>query len=266
MKDEPDAEAQATGAFHPGDVGAALMLLTRLPVASRLAADRGARSAWAWPLAGAVVAVLSWASGAALMAAGLPPVLAAGATLAVIVLVTGALHEDGLADCADGFWGGFTPERRLAILRDSRIGSYGVVALVLTLGMRWAAMATLFAAGNALAGLLAAGMLSRASMTGVMAILPFARPDGLAVHAGRPSSVATATAVAIAVTTSILALGPSALAAALAAGAAAACTAGVARAKIGGQTGDVLGAAQQVSEIAVLLTCVALAAQQAPVR
>ncbi len=261
MKDASGSEAKASGRpFHPGDPGAALMLLTRLPVPQGLAADRGARSAWAWPFAGVVVAFLAWAAGAAVSAAGLPSALAAGAALGAAIAVTGALHEDGLADCADGFWGGFTPERRLEILRDSRVGSYGVIALVISLGIRWAALATLFASGGALVGLLAAGVLSRAAMAGVMSALPFARRDGLAVHTGRPARITAAASAMTALAIGTLAVGPVVVPAAVAALVAAAGTAAIARTKIGGQTGDVLGTAQQASEIAVLLTCVALLA------
>lgn len=260
MKDEAGERSGTARPVHPGDIGAALMLLTRLPVPRRLAADRGARCAWAWPLVGAVVAVLAWVTGAALQAAGLPPALAAGAALVTAIAVTGALHEDGLADCADGFWGGFMPQQRLAILRDSRIGSYGVIALILALGTRWAAITTLFASGGALVGLLAAGVLSRAAMAGVMSALPFARPDGLAVHTGRPTRMTAAASAMTALAIGTLAVGPVVVPAATTALLAAAGTAAIARAKIGGQTGDVLGTVQQASEIAVLLTCVALLA------
>ncbi|MDG4649960.1 adenosylcobinamide-GDP ribazoletransferase [Roseibacterium sp. SDUM158017] len=245
--------------LHQGDFGAALMLLTRIPCPAWLAADRGARSAWAWPLVGALVALVSWGAGAASVALGLPPAIAAGAAIAVALILTGALHEDGLADCADGFWGASRRERRLEILRDSRVGSYGVVALVMVLGMRWTAIATLFEGGAALAGMLAAAVLSRAAMAGVMAALPFARPDGLAVLSGRPAAGTVALGAVLSLAGVAAASGGvSALVAALAALAAALGCAAVARAKIGGQTGDVLGATQQVSELAILLTCVAL--------
>ncbi|MCU4653650.1 adenosylcobinamide-GDP ribazoletransferase [Roseibacterium sp. SDUM158016] len=250
----------STALIHPGDAGAALMLLTRLPVPGAFASDRGARAAWAWPLAGALVAALAWAAGAALEALGLPPVVAAGAALATLVVLTGGLHEDGLADCADGFWGGHTRARRMEILKDSRIGSYGVIALVLGLGMRWAAMTLLYEAYFALPAMLAAAMLSRATMAAVMGSLPFARQDGLAVHVGHPPIAAVALGVAVALGGSIVALGGAGLVPALAAGASASAVAAVARAKLGGQTGDVLGASQQAAEIAALLAVVSLVA------
>jgi adenosylcobinamide-GDP ribazoletransferase len=244
--------------LHPGDPGAAVSLLTRLPSPLPAAHARGARAAWAWPLVGVLVALVAWAVGALLLWIGLPPALAAGGALGTAVMVTGALHEDGLADCADGIWGGSTRERRLEILRDSRIGSYGVVALVLVLGSRWIALAALFESGQALMALIGAAMVSRGAMAGVMAALPFAREDGLAVHVGRPSAATAGLAAAIALVGALSALGIPGLAVA-ALGALAACAVAlVARARIGGQTGDVLGAAQQAAELVALLACVAL--------
>ena len=114
-----------------GDLRLALGLLTRLPLPSTPDMARGAQAAWAWPLAGlapAALAALAMALGSAL---GVLPGVAAALGLAVSVMVTGAMHEDGLADTADGLWGGWTPERRLEIMKDSRIGAYGVIALIL---------------------------------------------------------------------------------------------------------------------------------------
>ena len=122
----------------PGDIATATALLTRLPVP--FTADRAAAAAWAYPVTGLFVATLAAAVASLALAFGLPPALAAGLVLAIQVIVTGAMHEDGLADSADGLWGGWTRARRLEIMRDSRIGTYGVLALVLVTGLRWAAL------------------------------------------------------------------------------------------------------------------------------
>src|SRR6056297_3491159 len=114
------------------DLVSAAMLLTRLPVRGMPTA-RAADAAWAWPLVGLAVGLPAGVVGMAVAAAGLPGGLAAAAALTVSIVLTGALHEDGLADCADGFWGGFDRARRLEIMRDSAIGSYGVLALGLSL-------------------------------------------------------------------------------------------------------------------------------------
>jgi adenosylcobinamide-GDP ribazoletransferase len=232
------------------DGAAALGLLTRLPV--RVPEDASmARAAWAWPLAGLATGGLAALAGWLALGLGLPPGLAAGLMLAVSVLATGALHEDGLADVADGFWGGFTPARRLEIMRDSRVGSYGVIALVLSLGLRWSALAALAAAGW-LWPVVAAAALSRAPMAAVMRALPPARADGLSRGVGRPGARGVALGALLALGAALVLAGVPGLLAALAAAAAALAMAALARAKIGGQTGDVLGAVQQLAEVAAL--------------
>ena len=243
------------------DLPAALGLLTRLPVQVDIVrvTARGARAAWAWPLVGVVTGTLAALVGAVAVAGGLPPTLAAGLALAVLVMVTGALHEDGLADCADGFWGGQDRDRRLAIMRDSRIGAYGVIALVLSLGLRWVCIAVLVNAGALWPALIVAGVLSRVPMVVVAAVLPHARPGGLSRAVGRPPAAAVWLGLGLAVSLALALAGWAGLAAALAAGTAGVAVALVARAKIGGQTGDVLGAAQQLSEIAVLCALVSAA-------
>ena len=101
---------------------------------------RGSASAWVWPLVGLVIGTLGVAVGAGLSVLGVPTPLAAGAVLATQVILTGALHEDGLADSADGLWGGRDAKRRLAIMKDSSIGSYGVLAIVFVVGSSWLAL------------------------------------------------------------------------------------------------------------------------------
>lgn len=240
--------------FHPSDLALAVGLLTRLPVPVQ-DATRGSRAAWAWPLAGAVLGGLSALAGGAAMALGLPAPVAALVALGALVMLSGGLHEDGLADTADGLWGGWTRQRRLEIMRDSRIGSYGVIALVLSLGLRAVALAPIFAAGAlaALAALIVAAMVSRAAMAGVMAALPHARADGLAQAQGRPPLATVLLAAALASVTAVALGGMAGVAAAGAAALAALVVARVAQDRIGGQTGDILGAAQQVAEIAALM-------------
>lgn len=228
----------------------AFLTLTRLPV-GRIAGEAPgmAASAWAWPLVGAVVgliaALVQWAA----LALGLPPLLAAVLAVLALVLSTGGLHEDGLADLADGFWGGRDPARRLEIMRDSRIGSYGVLALGFALLIRVMALASLppHMAGAALVALSAA---SRATMPVALALLPPARADGLGRAAGGVAPARVAAAVVLGVVPLALCL-PAGDWPALPVMAAAAAVPGMlALRKIGGQTGDVLGATQQVAELA----------------
>ncbi len=242
-----------TTAFRPqpSDMVTALALLTRIPV--RATFTRSAESAWAFPLAGLAVGVIAGAvatiAGWLTLGAG----LTAGFTLAALVIVTGAMHEDGLADCADGFWGGFERTRRLEIMRDSRIGAYGVLALILGLLLRFTALSTLAHEDVIVTTVIAAALLSRATIPYAMTLLPHARRDGLSVQTGRPPRAAASLGAAIALSLSWLVVGfvPTVVAAS-AVTATAFCAARIARTKIGGQTGDVLGATQLLTEIAAL--------------
>ena len=190
---------------------------------------------------------------------GLPPVLAALATMAALVLATGALHEDGLGDTADGFGGGSTKAAKLAIMRDSRFGTYGVTAVAFSLMARVAALATIAEPALVFAALVATGAASRAAMPLIMAFLPMARSDGLGADAGRPSRRDTVIGSVLALVIALFTLDSAAIVVTLLVGGLAAlAVAALARRQIGGYTGDVLGAAQQISEVAMLFAIVAL--------
>ncbi|MCJ2121745.1 adenosylcobinamide-GDP ribazoletransferase [Methylobacterium sp. J-077] len=219
------------------------------------------------PLAGLILALPAALTLAVGWWIGLGPFLAATLAVAVMVLATGALHEDGLADVADGFGGGATLERRLEIMRDSRIGAYSGAALVLALALRIGALATLldrtgYAAATAL---ILVAVLSRLAALAPMVLLPPARPGGLSAAVGRPDRaslwVALGSFLVVALAAVILGLPLRGVALAiLCAGLAALALTRLAREKIGGQTGDVIGACQQLSEIAALLALVAASA------
>jgi adenosylcobinamide-GDP ribazoletransferase len=238
------------------ELAAAVTLLTRLPV-HRLplaTAPNSASAVWAYPLVGALVGGIGAAAYWLAAAFACPPALAAPWALAVLALATGALHEDGLADFADGL-GGATREQSLAIMRDHRIGSYGVIALILALAVRITAIATIAETAAVAAALITAGVAGRLAAVLVMAALPAARADGLAAAVGRPSGALAAAALGIAFVVSWLLLPfGTALIAIIAAAAAALAIGAIASARLGGQTGDVLGAA------VVLAECLALTA------
>jgi adenosylcobinamide-GDP ribazoletransferase len=227
---------------------AAFMLLTRLPVArlSRLCPPPGA-SVWAYPIVGAVVGAIGagvfWVGDFA----GLPPAMAAIFAVGGTILVTGGLHEDGLADTADGFGGGSERLRKLEIMRDSRIGSFGALALMLSLALRVAALAALREPGAVAVALVVAGALGRGAMVGVLLILRPARASGLAAALGATPHRTAGVGLAIAAAFALLA--PVALPAAILA---AVGMAVLARRQIGGYTGDVLGATEQAAECAIL--------------
>lgn len=258
-----------SGFWSPRAWGADLLeaaqLLTRLPLPRRTGEPQEARASHAgrcYPLIGAGVGLIAALGFAVAGWLALPPFAAALAALTLSILVTGALHEDGLADVADGFGGGHDRDRKLAIMRDSRIGSYGVLALILVLAARGGSLAAIAGspAGSwtAAAALIAAHSLSRAGLAPIMWALPQARSDGLAAATGRPGDADALAAAIIGVIVTLLLLD---LAAALVAVLAVAVVQGAlalqARRQIGGVTGDVLGAAQQLGEAAVLLVACA---------
>jgi adenosylcobinamide-GDP ribazoletransferase len=209
------------------------------------------------PFAGAL---LGFGSGLVLLAAtnaGATHEVAAWLVVGLAAFVTGAMHEDGLADVADGFGGGFTREKRLEIMRDSRIGAYGATALILSFGLRVAALSALAAAPErALVVLVAAGAISRAACLAPLVLLPPARNDGL----GRGAVLSRAQARGSGLVAVAFAFAPlfagfplgACLASLLLAAFAVRALCAWAHRMIGGQTGDVAGAAQQIAEIVVL--------------
>ncbi|MCF6272804.1 MAG: adenosylcobinamide-GDP ribazoletransferase [Rhodobacteraceae bacterium] len=233
--------------FH--DILAAFTLLSRLPVPvdHERAGKRGAAAAWAYPLVGAALGAIAGLLGWGLVAAGMTAGMAAFFVIMLQIALSGALHEDGLADMADGM-GGFTPARRLEIMKDSRIGVYGTLALILVILGRHTGISVQI--GPELPLILAAlGAGSRAMMVSVMAGLKNARPDGMSAAAGRPSLAAALLAQVLALLISLIAFGWYGILVLLVMGLAAFIIAFIAKTTLGGQTGDVLGASQQSSEI-----------------
>ena len=239
------------------ELAVAFALLTRLPV-HRLPLPRAtapSEAVWAYPIVGAVVGAI--AGGVYWFAHWLscPPALAALCALVAIILVTGAMHEDGLADFADGLAGN-TKERSLSITRDHQIGAYGVIALVLSLAIRATAIAIIAGPRAVMAALIAADAASRLSAVLIMAALPPARRDGLSASVGSPTARLAAIALGLTfVTTWLLPFGV-ALLMILSAVVTAVVLGRVALVRLGGQTGDVLGAASQLCECLTLIVLV----------
>ncbi|MGQ9365574.1 adenosylcobinamide-GDP ribazoletransferase [Azospirillum sp. ST 5-10] len=254
------AAAPSRFAARLDDLALAVVFLTRLPLRlRRTPGDDALGRAMGWfPLVGAAVGALGAAAYALAAAANLPPPVAALLALGTTVWVTGALHEDGLADVADGFGGGRDRARKLEIMRDSRIGSYGALALLLVLGLRAAALAALAAPAAVAAALVSAGACSRAVLPVLARTMPPARRDGLAATQGRPPVGSAVLAVLLAALLALAGAGAAAPVVVLAAALAAAAVGGLASRQVGGYTGDVLGSAQQAAEVAGLLVLVAL--------
>lgn len=229
--------------------------LTRLPGGAHPGPSDSMASAVPWfPVVGLVLG-----AGLGAVYLGLfeitSPTVAALATIGLGALATGAFHEDGLADTFDAF-GGYEPEQRLEIMRDSRIGTFGTLALVVATGLKVAGLASLDGA-DGLVALVVAHSAARATALLVMRAGPDARTEGLAASATDLPRTAVAGVVAVTALAGV-GLGPvTAIAVAALLGVAVGAVR-VARRRFGGTTGDVLGAVEQVSEIVVLLVCAEL--------
>lgn len=240
-----------------------LGLLTRLPVgmAGTVAPSVMAQSSRWFPAVGVLVGGLTAGMLCLCIWIGLPAMVAAPIAVGFSILLTGALHEDGLADMADGFGGGADRDAKLEIMRDSRVGTYGVLALILAVGLKGALLVALMNMGTAAAAMaiIVAASASRLTPVLLMNRLPMARDDGMAVNAGKPNDASVRIACALAFASLLVLTGWHAMLATIVATLAACAAIGaLARRQIGGQTGDVLGASQQVTEICVLVGLVAV--------
>ncbi|SNY93011.1 cobalamin-5'-phosphate synthase [Cohaesibacter sp. ES.047] len=220
------------------------------------------RTCRALPLIGLLLGVVAIAPATIFdvlaLTAPLPNLLLAAMTIATMVMITGGLHEDGLADVADGFWGGHTIERKLEIMKDSRLGSYGSLALMLSLLMRISILYYLFDNYGVETGgiaYLASCLVSRVPILHVWYTLPPARLNGLAASLGQPQLTSYATGIAMAAIATALMVIPlfgflSGLSAFVMVVLSSLLIVSLAQRHIKGQTGDVLGASQQMGEIA----------------
>ncbi len=240
-----------------GVLGAA-QFLTRVPIRLRAAPDLARSVPW-FPVVGALIGTVVGGAAAGLMEL-VPPLVAAAVAILAGVLLTGAFHEDGLADMTDAM-GGWTPEQRRAILKDSRHGSYGVAAMCGTIVIRVACVASLGPAA-AFAALVAAHTLGRGAAVGVMGLAGPVPHRGLGAEYARGVSPGTAatgviTSLVVAAVATGWWVGPFALGAAVGAFAITV----VARRAFEGVSGDVLGAVEQVGECVVLVVATGLAAR-----
>lgn len=265
--ESPGSESQAS------DIGAQFRLaaafLTRLPVERNDSADETAPAVladamWLFPVVGFGVGGAGAIALALLFWAGVPAAVAATLAVGIVVWLTGALHEDGLADLADGFGGGATRERKLEIMRDSRIGAYGMLALAVVVVAKIAALAAIATVdiGAAMGALIAATTWSRSMFAPTMRWLPPARDDGLGALAGTPNEGNTWKGLALGALLAALMLitpaGGGVLIILAAGGLGAFAVGWLALRQIEGYTGDVLGAVQQAAEATVLIAASAV--------
>ena len=257
------------------DTLASVAFLSRLPVGNL---SRGApeldfsKIAYAFPVAGMIIALPAALVLLVVGQLGLPSLPAALLAMGTLVLTTGALHEDGLADVADGFWGGFETARKLEIMRDSHIGTYGVLVLVICMGLRVTLLAGVLSHSGlwpAVALLVVSCSLSRLAILYPWSFLPAARDNltdaspakngikGLSIQFGSATGqqlryALFASVPALALSVIVFGLLPFAFSiVGLLLGAH--IVFALSRHHIGGHTGDVLGATQQIAEIGLLV-------------
>jgi adenosylcobinamide-GDP ribazoletransferase len=242
----------------PVGPAAALQFLTRLPIRLRRAPDMATMVIW-FPLAGLVIGAMVGGVGAGMWELT-PPLVAAALAVTTGLLVTGAFHEDGLGDIADAFGGGYTVDRRLEIMKDSRHGTYGVAAMCASILIRVVAIGSMPGPATIFAACVAAHVVARAITVVLMATVPVASHSGLGAEYTRSTTHGRA-AIALVMGTAIAAVavgwwvGPLLGISVLAAGA----VGSLAKHKIGGISGDVLGACEQIAECACLVVISGLA-------
>jgi adenosylcobinamide-GDP ribazoletransferase len=243
------------------DLRTAVSLCTRLPVAPAkpLAEGELARASWAFPVAGLLIGLVAAAVYGLADRLHIPSQAGSALALATTVFFTGAMHEDGLADTADGFGGGKTREKKLEIMRDSRIGTYGACALGLSLLLRWSALSALGNVRSVALALIVAHVAARAIVPVFMNLVPPARSEGLSSRAGQPPPVSVVIALALGIIALAFAFGAGAMSIGVVLLIAIALLIGLLSVnQIGGQTGDVLGALEQTAETTLLLMAASL--------
>jgi adenosylcobinamide-GDP ribazoletransferase len=240
---------------------AAAQFLTRVPI--RLRREPAMADAVPWfPVVGACIGAAVGGTAAGLWHV-VPPTVAAAVAVAVGLLITGAFHEDGLADCADAFGGGWTIERRLEILKDPRHGSYGVAAMCASITIRIVALGAMPGPLTMFVAAVAAHTMGRAAAVGLMGSARVAAPTGLGADFARslsPWRCVMGVAVGLALVAVACTWWVAPLAGAGVVGAAA--VGRLAYRKIGGISGDVLGACEQVVECLVVVVVSGLATHQ----
>lgn len=229
----------------------AVGFFTRFPVP--MDATPLGQSTWAWPLVGGLFGGLIGCISVGLAQIGIPAEILAPISLALLIALSGGLHEDGLADTFDGLWGGRNTEDRLRIMTDSHIGTYGALALILSLILRWSLLTVLFKNNLAIEALITSGALSRFSLIPVIKFFPSAKVDGLGALVGQVSTLSfltglftcfalgaalLGTILLLPVLISIMFFLPLIL---------------IIKSKLGGYTGDTLGCIQQFTEVSCLI-------------
>ncbi|MEM1198890.1 MAG: adenosylcobinamide-GDP ribazoletransferase [Pseudomonadota bacterium] len=267
MRDDMDIESGRRGQNWLNNTLNSIMFLSRVPVPGAPPHPASMASVMgAFPLAGLVIGLIGGVACAIALGIGLPPLVSAVATIAFMALITGGLHEDGLADVADGFGGGQTRERKLEIMKDSRIGTYGVLALIFAMALKITALGAILQKDVGFWALLAlfaaTAAWSRSLCVTLMATTPNARGEGIAAIVGQPGAEENRTALSLgAIAVALLIWFAFGLWATLAVFASSLAAFWLVRAlalrHIGGHTGDVAGTVQITADTAMLMALAA---------
>lgn len=244
------------------DIGAAFMLLTRISINwHKISPDQPPdlnRCLWVYPFVGLVVGSMGAVVYCGSIALSIPQYPSIILCLGAMILATGAFHEDGLADVMDGFGGGLTKEKKLDIMRDSRIGTYGGLALIFSMILKFTSLINLSDLQLMFAIIIGAS-ISRLMILVTLLFLSPAREDSLSTAAGIPSYRAMITASIIALLPPLLFLNiKMTVIIFLVALLTTAIMSRISYKQIGGYSGDVLGAIQQISEISIFITLAAI--------
>ncbi len=258
MSEDPSSPGDGAGII--ADLVLATQFLTQLPISlPRSGAASLAGAMRMFPVVGAGIGLAGGVVFLIAAALDLGPWISTILALTAIIVLTGALHEDALADVVDGFGGGRDRDAKLAIMRDSQIGAYGVLALILSLSVRIAVLATLGDPELVMATLVGAAVASRTVMPVVMHVLEPARSDGVGAGAGAVGRDTVIWAVALGgVIVFVLLEATTAIVAILAVALVVWAGIRLAIRQIGGFTGDVVGAIGLISEIVFMLVCRAI--------
>ena len=238
----------------------AATFLTHIPfqIDETEAARPLATAALGFPLVGLMVGVIGAIAFVIANAVGLPQLASALIAVAAIALVTGGLHEEGLANTVDGFSSGKGRDDSLRIMREAALGKFGMLALIFAVGLKIAAIEALGPA-MAAASLIASEVAGRTVIPAILMLIPPARTEGLSFEAGRPRKESVALSLLLGGALMLLMLGIGAgLVAIIITAVLCALMARIATTRLGGHTGDVLGAIEQITVTAVLLTAAAV--------
>jgi adenosylcobinamide-GDP ribazoletransferase len=232
----------------------AVALITRIPVPDKTFEGNQSNLSidWAYPLIGLLLALPVYFFGLLLLSFSFDSGLVAGATIILLIMSTGAMHEDGLADTVDGFWGGWNKENRLKIMKDSHVGTYGIIALIFSILIRWYCIKLCIDQNLFFVAIITSCTLSRSFMTFYMWATPCAKEIGLSANTGRPDDISTGLALLIGLITTILFLGIKGLIVLTLCFFILWYAKTISIKKINGQTGDTIGAVQQICEVCIL--------------